>query len=282
MAYHSAADDIEDEISSWGYTTTFSDYERSLQATGSQQPQTKVGGRGRGILNPQHMSSVRLASEISDLKVHSFPMGHLPTSKEILACSAENEITPMLRQLGLSSRDDEIHSKNTRKNIVASEEIRIDGNVPVILNSELFRNAGQIQDEGIDEPENFDPEQPVPEQFSTIPELAIAEEDDIHVVENISKQSKSKKSDLTNSSIDSAVTTSSTSSNQSKKNAKEGKGKKKKWRKLTADELKSSEPQRDRYEEVYSVGVHDNSLGNYYTARQLHGESGIKGWSSHY
>lgn len=214
------------------------------------------------------------------MKCHSFPMGYLPTSKEILACSAENEITPMLRQLGLSSRDDEIDSKNTRKTVVTSEEIRIDGNVPVILNSDLFRNRGSVEDEGIDEPEIYDPKQSLQEQFSTISELADPEKDNIHVVENIPKDSNTKKSSA-NSSLDSAITTSSTSSNQSKKN-KDGKGKKKKWRKMTAEELKPSEPERGRYEEVYTVGVHDNSLRNFYTPRQLHGESGIKGWSAHY
>lgn len=264
MAYQSAADDIEDEISSWGFSTTFADYERTLEADGNRQPQSKVRGRGRGILNPQNVSPVKLASEINDLKCHSFPMGHLPTSKELLACPAENEITPMLRQLGLSSRDDEIHSKNTRKNVVASEEIRIDGNVPVILNADLFRNCDTVEDEGIDEPETFDPEKPWQEQFSTISELVDPEEDNIHVVENISNESSSKKTNVTNSSVDSAITTSSASSNQSKK-GKDGKGKKKKWRKMTPDELKPSEPERGRYEEIYTVGVHDNSLRNFYT-----------------
>lgn len=280
MARRSAVDDIEDEISSWGFSTTFSDYEQSLQAAGNRPTQSRVGGRGRGILNPQHMASIRLASEINDLKGHSFPMGHLPTSQELLASSAENEITPMLRQLGLSSRGDELHSKNTRKIVIPSEEIRIDANVPVILNAELFRNCDIAEDEGIVDPENFDPEKPLQEQFSTIPELVDSDEDNIPVVKNIPSE-HNPKANLTNSSVDSAVTTSSTSSNQSKQ-SKGGKGKKKKWRKMTADELKPSDPERGRYEEIYSVGVHDNSLGNFYTPRQLHGESGIKGWSNHY
>lgn len=276
MAHHSTVDDIEDEIGSWGFSTSVSNYERSVQAAENRMPQRNVGGRGRGIVNPQHMASVKLASEISDLKCHSFPMGHLPTSRELLAGAPENEITPLLRQLGLSSREDEIHSKTTRKTVSTDEEIRIDGNVPVILNADLFRHCEAEDDEGIGEPEAFNPEKPLHEQFGTIPELVVSEEDDIPVVKTIPKKAKSKKSNSTDSSADSGLANSSTSSVQSKK------GKKKKWRKMTAEELVPSEPARGRYEEVYSVGVHDTTLGNLYTNRQLHGATGIKGWSSHY
>ncbi|XP_065081127.1 uncharacterized protein LOC135703740 [Ochlerotatus camptorhynchus] len=277
MAHHSTVDDIEDEIGSWGFSTSVSNYERSVQAADNRMPQPpNVGGRGRGIINPHHMASVRLASEISDLKCHSFPMGHLPTSKELLAGTSENEITPLLRQLGLNSREDEIHSKTTRKTVTTNDEIRLDGNVPVILNADLFRHCEAEEDEGIGEPDTFNPEQPLHEQFSTIAELVVSEEDDIPVANTIPKKTKSKKTKSVDSSADSALTNSSTSSIQSKK------GKKKKWRKMTAEELKPSEPDRGRYEEVYSVGVHDNTTRNFFTTRQLHGVTGIKGWSSHY
>lgn len=280
MAHHLDVDDIEDEIGGWESTTTsVSNYERMVQAAaenhrGAQlQPATRGRGRGRGIISSEHMASVRLASEISDLKCHSFPMGHLPTSRELLARSAENEITPLLRQLGLNSREDEIHSSSTRKTVSTDEEIRVDGNVPVILNADLFRHCETSQDdEGIGEPETFDPEQPVGEQFSTIPELCVPEEDDIPVVKTISKKPDSK-----SDSVDSALN-SSGSSTQSKKGGKKG-GKSRKWRKLTPEELVAAEPKRDRYEEVYSYGVHDNTQGNVFTTRQLHGADGLKGWS---
>lgn len=278
MAYHSNIDDLEDEIGSWGFTTSsVANYVRTapVAETRNVPQQPKMGGRGRGIINPHHMASVRLASEIGDLKCHSFPMGHLPTSKELLAGAAENEITPLLRQLGLNSREDEIHSKTTRKTVTSSEELRLDGNVPVILNSDLFRHCEDEEDEGVVEPDTFNPQQPLHEQFSTIAEL-VPEEDDIPVAKNIPKQPKTKKSNSADSSTDSALTNSSNSSTQSKK------GKKKKWRKMTPDELKPSEPDRGRYEEVYSVGVHDTTAGNIYTTRQLHGANGIRGWSAHY
>lgn len=276
MAHHATADDIEDEIGSWGFSASVSNYERSVPAAENSMPRRNVGGRGRGIINPQHMASVRLASEISDMKCHSFPMGHLPTSKELLAGSPENEITPLLRQLGLNSREDEIHSNTTRKTVSTDEEIRIDGNVPVILNADLFRHCEAKSDEGIVEPDAYNPEQPLHEQFGTIPELVVSEDDDIPVAKTIPKEGKSKNSNSTASSVDSGLANSSTSSIQSKK------GKKKKWRKMTAEELTPSEPVRGRYEEVYSVGVHDRTLGNIYTDRQLYGATGIKGWSSHY
>ncbi|EDS42326.1 conserved hypothetical protein [Culex quinquefasciatus] len=221
MAYQSSLEDLEDEISSWGFTMSPSQFAASLEAE-KRLPQARVGGRGRGITNPQHMANVRLAASIGDLKAHPFPMGHLPTTNDLLGSPAENEITPMLRQLGLNSRAEEIHSRTTRMNPKIREEIRVDGSLPVILNADLFKNARVDEDEGIEtEVERFDPERPLTEQFSTIPELG-------------------------------------------------KKGKKKKWRKLQGEELVPKAPERGRYEEVYSIGVHDGRA-----TRQIYSADGL-------
>ncbi|XP_058818525.1 uncharacterized protein LOC131681631 isoform X2 [Topomyia yanbarensis] len=272
MAYHSEADDIEDEISSWGYSATLSNYHNSLSE--SRIPTSKIGGRGRGITNPHHMANVRLASGINDLNAHSFPMGHLATTKELLDSPAENEITPILRQLGLSSRDDDVSSKTTRRNPELEEEIRLDGNIPVILDATLFRADVVYEDEEIVEADRFNPELPLHEQFSTIPELVVDEEE---IKCNKRHPSKQTKSNDLNNSTDSALA-SSTSSSSIQSNKSKGKGKKKKWRKMTAEEMVPQNSERGRYEECYSIGVHDSALNSIYAPRQIYGADGLKGW----
>ncbi|XP_058448110.1 uncharacterized protein LOC131428294 isoform X2 [Malaya genurostris] len=274
MAYHSELDDIEDEINSWGYSTPLSNYSNSE----CRIPTSKIGGRGRGITNLPNMSKARLASEISDLKAHRFPLGHLSTTKELLDCPAENEITPMLRQLGLSSRDDDISSETTRRNPQVEEEIHLDRNLPVILDASLFKaNVIYKDDEGTSEADGFNPDLPLHEQFSTIPELVLEAEDDKPKF----RSSKSKKSKDLNDSTDSALA-SSTSSSSIQSNKSKGKGKKKKWRKMTADELIPQNSERGRYEECYSIGVHDSATNSIYAPRQLYGVGGLKGWSNQY
>ncbi|KAL9707104.1 hypothetical protein quinque_010622 [Culex quinquefasciatus] len=268
MAYQSSLEDLEDEISSWGFTMSPSQFAASLEAE-KRLPQARVGGRGRGITNPQHMANVRLAASIGDLKAHPFPMGHLPTTNDLLGSPAENEITPMLRQLGLNSRAEEIHSRTTRMNPKIREEIRVDGSLPVILNADLFKNARVDEDEGIEtELERFDPERPLTEQFSTIPEL-VTEEPELGAVKPNRSQEK-KAANATDSSIDSAITTSSSGSSSSSQGKK---GKKKKWRKLQGEELVPKAPERGRYEEVYSIGVHDGRA-----TRQIYSADGLVGW----
>lgn len=275
MAYQSSLEDIEDELCNMygGFTMSPSAYARSLEVeqqrsssiNSQDRPTAVVGGRGRGITNPQHMANVRLAASIKDLKAHPFPMGHLPTTDELLASPAENEITPMLRQLGLNSRAEEIGSRSTRMTPAVREEIRVDGSLPVILNGELFKNACVDEDEGVGEVEKFDPERPLPEQFSTIPELV----EEVTTPAEVSKPNRShaKKANTTDSSIDSGITSGSSGSSQAKK------GKKKKWRKLQGEDLVPKAPERGRYEEVYNIGIHEGRA-----MRQIYSADGLVGW----
>lgn len=266
MAYQSSLEDIEDEIFNWDHAVSSRDFDRSLSAGSAPPsiPQTRIGGRGRGITNPHHMASVRLASEISNLNAHSFPMGHMPTTSELVSRSPENEITPMLRSLGLYSRDDDIHSRNTRKNHTLDVDVRLDGNLPVILNAELFKNVVDDEDEGIeDEVEKYDPDRSLSEQFRTISELSAAQH---QIVPEKPKTRSKPKKEKNDSSVDSAIMSSSSASGQSKK------GKKKKWRKLTGEELLPKQAERGRYEEVLTIGVHHNPA-----FRILHSDKGIVG-----
>ncbi|XP_055644676.1 uncharacterized protein LOC129780431 isoform X2 [Toxorhynchites rutilus septentrionalis] len=274
MAHYSMLEDIEDEIINWGYSVPISNYEESLNHVESHTSTNRMVGRGRGIASAHHMANIRLASEIDNLNVHPFRMGHLPTSTELLACSPEAEITPMLRQLGLNSREGNISSKTTRKNPAVDKDIHIDGTLPIILNGDLF-DARHIQGEedkkqAIDEEiERFNPELPLHEQFSTIPELLLDET-------NPPRKSKPKKEKSTNSSSDSGIS-SSTSCNVSAV-GKQAKGKKKKWRKMTPEEMQPAVESRDRYEEVYNIGVHANALNSVYAQRQVIGSDGLKVW----
>ncbi|XP_055593130.1 uncharacterized protein LOC129744569 [Uranotaenia lowii] len=272
--------DIEDEISSWGYAISPAQYERSLQSSSSRTQPAAVGGRGRGILNPNHMAKVRLAAEINDLKKNRHPMGYMPTSRELLESSAENEITPMLRQLGISSScDDDVSSSNTRRQLVADEDIHIDHGVPVILKSELFNipRFRKMNDEALEKDDTFDPDLPIEEQFSTIPELAVKQPDSVQP----QRITKPEKANVTVSSNDSGVASCSRGSMDESIKSKP-KTKKKKWRKMTGDELVPTDPEKGRYEEVYSVGVHESTPGSAYCQRQLYGADGVKGWSTNF
>ncbi|XP_058818524.1 uncharacterized protein LOC131681631 isoform X1 [Topomyia yanbarensis] len=180
MSCDTTSEDIEDEISSWGYSVTFSDFERSRQSEKHIQLNKigSVAGRGRGISNNNYMATVKLASEINELKANVVPMGHLPTSSEILGAPSENEITPLLRKLGISGHDGEISSRNTRQVPLHQEQIRLDGNIPVILDGELFNTLNETASSGArlsadDEP--FDPNRPLQEQFKTIKEFLMDE-----------------------------------------------------------------------------------------------------------
>ncbi|XP_058448109.1 uncharacterized protein LOC131428294 isoform X1 [Malaya genurostris] len=176
MSCDTTSEDIEDEINSWGYSVSLSDFERSrrLEDVVGLTRNSSMAGRGRGITDNNYMATVRMASEINDLKSKTIPMGHLTTTSEILNAPPENEITPLLRKLGISGHDGEISSKKTRQVPSYQEEIQLDGNIPVILNGELFKELnGNVSSETIssdDEP--YDPTRPIYEQFSTIKEFA--------------------------------------------------------------------------------------------------------------
>lgn len=172
MANDSSFDDIEEEVSSWGFSMSVSDYERSLIEDPTKSANSSFP-RGLGIADSNYISNVKLASELNGLIEKAAPMGHLPTTKEVLNDKVANEITPLLRQLGISGHDGPISSKNTRTVAVSGNDIRIEGNLPIILNGDLF---AMIKDEKNvshgEEDEPYDPRKPLHEQFSTIKEFA--------------------------------------------------------------------------------------------------------------
>ncbi|XP_055547417.1 uncharacterized protein LOC129731440 isoform X1 [Wyeomyia smithii] len=180
MSSCSTYEGIEDEISSWGFSVSLSDFERSRQSEENfQLRRNGLGaGRGRGIIDNKYMETIRMVSDINALKAHPFPMGHLATTSEVLEASPENEITPLLRKLGVCGHDGQISSRTTRQVPEHNEEIRLDSKIPVILNGELFgaplsHSGSDAITSDSDEP--YDPKKPLQEQFTTIKEFAQAE-----------------------------------------------------------------------------------------------------------
>ncbi|XP_062547520.1 uncharacterized protein LOC134213038 isoform X2 [Armigeres subalbatus] len=172
-------DDIEEELSSWGYSRSFSDYERSLVDVEESPGMLKISmPRGRGITDDNYINNVKLASEINGIKDYVIPLGHLPTTREVLNEENVNEITPLLRQLGISGHDGAISSKNTRAISTIKKDIRVEGNLPIILNSDLFAmiNEDDVKGSSESDEEPYDPERPLHEQFSTIKEFVINHE----------------------------------------------------------------------------------------------------------
>lgn len=169
----SSFEDLEAELSDLGFAMSLSDFEKSLQSEEAAQQLKQI--RGEGITAKNYMSNIRLASELNELKVHHAPMGHMPTSSEILNTTHENEITPLLRKLGISGHDGELSSRRTRMVPKIEEEIKLDRNMPVILNGELFdmSNYYDSEDSGEDfvEAEVDDPNLPLDQRFSTIKEF---------------------------------------------------------------------------------------------------------------
>lgn len=169
----SSFEDLEAELSDLGFAMSLSDFEKSLQSEEAAQQLKQI--RGEGITAKNYMSNIRLASELNELKVHQAPMGHMPTSSEILNTTHENEITPLLRKLGISGHDGELSSRRTRMVPKIEEEIKLDRNMPVILSGELFdmSNYYETDDSGEDfeEAEVDDPNLPLDQRFSTIKEF---------------------------------------------------------------------------------------------------------------
>lgn len=142
----------------------------------------------------------------------------LPTTNDMLNIEI-NEITPLLKQLGLTGQDGPMNSQKTRKVVVQQVDIRIDGNLPIILNSELFkmineaRNEDKIKtnyqaDNADDEENEFDPNLPLYEQFSTIKEFAPPIKDERKLVPWNYSKSESLQSTTTTSEADSWPSTS--------------------------------------------------------------------------
>lgn len=163
MSRDSSFDEIDGEVCSWRSSLSASDYERPR-------------GRGRVIVDVDYRNKLKLASEVMGIQEKVTPLGYMPTTQEVLDDKDVNEITPLLRQLGISGHGEDISSHNTRKVAVNDCDIRLEGNVPIILNSELFamineeKQGSNPYDGGDDE--SYDPNRPLHEQFTTIKEFA--------------------------------------------------------------------------------------------------------------
>lgn len=171
----SSLEDLEAGFGEMGFSMSLSDFEKSLQSEESAQKLAAI--RGEGITAKNFMSNIRLASELNELKIHHSPMGHMPTSTELLGTPHENEITPLLRKLGICGQDGELSSRRTRMVPQHKDEIKLDRNMPVILNGELFDMSTYYNDSEcseVDEEEDEeadDPSQPLEKRFSTIKEF---------------------------------------------------------------------------------------------------------------
>lgn len=170
----SSFEDLEAELSEMGFSMSLSDFEKSLQSEESAQHLQAI--RGEGITAKKFMSNIRLANELNELKIHQAPMGHMPTSTEILGTTHENEITPLLRKLGICGQDGELSSRKTRMVPQYKDEIKFDRNMPVILNGDLFDMSAYYDDSECseveqEEEEADDPNLPLEKRFSTIKEF---------------------------------------------------------------------------------------------------------------
>uniref|UniRef100_A0A182NZH7 Uncharacterized protein n=1 Tax=Anopheles epiroticus TaxID=199890 RepID=A0A182NZH7_9DIPT len=179
-----AEEELSRAINSMGpYTMNATDYfsgleNRSFTANIAGVAAPKPMGRGRGAVDVSHsrLEEIRLAARINRLEPQNYPLGHLPTTDEILAGDMGAEITAGLRSLGISSGDSALSSRTTIPTVVR-ENIRIDGNVPVILDGDMFHPRYRTEQDDEDEivqPSRelkYNPQKPLAEQFPTILEF---------------------------------------------------------------------------------------------------------------
>ncbi|XP_058121345.1 uncharacterized protein LOC131293271 [Anopheles ziemanni] len=228
-----------------GYTMNAADFVSSYE---NMRRTTRVGGRGRGIIrqNAQDgMAEIRLAAQLNRLQPHAFPIGHLATTDEILARNDPSEITAGIRAMGISGADGALSSATTRRTILDGDDIHIDGNVPVILNGDLFHHQRNSPDESnLPKPvEPYDPNLPLALQFSTITEL--------HRCPQAPVRKKEPKP-------------------QPAPSSSRSKTKKIKYRRLRDVELKEQPKPRGRYDRDLPIGP---GIAN---SRSVFGEDGIK------
>ncbi|XP_049284851.1 uncharacterized protein LOC125764538 [Anopheles funestus] len=251
--YSAAEAEMDREINSWGYTMNATDYMsglRNVRPTANFASSAISMGRGRGCvdISRHRLDEVRLAAQINRQAVHNNPMGHLPTTEETLAKDVGPEITAGLRSIGILSSDGQLNAKTTLRNAPrCSEDIRIDRNVPVILNGDVFHALYRSNDEELPpQPKlEYDPAKPLAEQFTTIQEFQTQPEPDISV-ETKAKSAKKQKT-----------------KNGSKK------GKKQKWTKVPLGDILSSPGHND--DNGLRPPVPVNSM---YSGRALYGIEG--------
>ncbi|XP_052896901.1 uncharacterized protein LOC128303864 [Anopheles moucheti] len=188
--YSAAEEEMDREINSWGYTMNATDYMSGLRNVHPTANFASSGigmGRGRGAfdISRNRLDEIRLAARINRLEAHNNPMGHLPTTEETLAKDVGPEIAAGLRSIGILSSDDQLKNKATSRNVPhCRSDIRIDRNVPLILNGDVFRARARASD-GFDgelpaQPNvKFDPSKPLAEQFTTIEEFRTQPESEI-------------------------------------------------------------------------------------------------------
>ncbi|XP_052864373.1 uncharacterized protein LOC128270983 [Anopheles cruzii] len=136
-------DEIDKAINDWGYVMSAENYVSSPQRKlPLSETRRIVCGRGRGVVAPPPENSalekVRLAAHINRLDASS--ASRLRTTDETLAQSnPATEITATLRSLGIRSEDYELTGRTTRRSLLDNNrDIHFDGNIPVILNGDLF------------------------------------------------------------------------------------------------------------------------------------------------
>ncbi|XP_053665987.1 uncharacterized protein LOC128715131 [Anopheles marshallii] len=253
--YSAAEEEMDREINSWGYTMNATDYMsglRNLHSTANFASSGIGMGRGRGAvdISRKRLDEIRLAARINRLEAHNNPMGHLPTTEETLAKDVGPEIVAGLRSIGILSSDDQLNKKTTSRNVPhCREDVRIDRNVPLILNGDVFRAHAHAND-GFDgelppQPKVvFDPSKPLEEQFSTIEEFRTQPEPEI--VEEEVKTPKQKKT-----------------------NAGAKKGKKQKWTKVPLCDFLSPPGHSDR-----NGGRPPLPVNSMYEGRALYGIEG--------
>ncbi|XP_058058366.1 uncharacterized protein LOC131209334 [Anopheles bellator] len=175
-------EEIDQAVNDWGYVMSAEDYmsspQRRLLSAESRQI---VRGRGRACVAPPAENSalekMRLAAHINRLDASS--AGRLRTTDETLAQSnPATEITATLRSLGIRGEDYDTTTfgRTTRRALVDNNrDIHLDGNIPVILNGDLFHqpSGSPFREHECQLRTEFDPKVPLSIHFPTIDEFYI-------------------------------------------------------------------------------------------------------------
>uniref|UniRef100_A0A182JNP0 Uncharacterized protein n=1 Tax=Anopheles christyi TaxID=43041 RepID=A0A182JNP0_9DIPT len=264
-----AVEELDRAINSMGgYTMNATDYfngldNHSFTATIAGVSAPKPRGRGRGAVDVSHsrLEEIRLAARINRLEAHNYPMGHIPTTGEVLAGDIGKEIAAGLRTLGIRSTDSALCSRTTIPSTV-KEDMRVDGNVAVILDGDFFHQRYGSDAEDEDKPPEtvrnieYDPLKPLEVQFPTILEFRQPQPE------------PSSGSDLN------ASMTSSTSSSSSKSSSK--RGKKKKWAKVPVDMVLSPSKHIGQYDGDSVCGGPPLPPNSIYKSRTVYSADGIR------
>ncbi|XP_053675434.1 uncharacterized protein LOC128725695 [Anopheles nili] len=263
-----AEEEISGVLHGWGYTMNATDYMSSMNnqrraAHGPGSTRFTVMGRGRGCVDVSRsgLEEIRFAARLNQLEAHNSPMGHLSTTAETLSRNVGPEITATMRSFGICGADEQIGS--TRRTVLEQQQdIHIDGNVPVILNGELFHTKYRSVDESENEDQPptplvpYDPSLPLEEQFSTIPEF----QPQLTATEKSFATIPDETSHLTK--------------------AKPAKNKKKqKWTKMPLDIVINTPKPRGRYDIEPEVGRPPVAGNSNYGPRILYGANGTKNLS---